>query len=197
MKEQGVSRSEQIHHPVHAVGRATGRVRQFLLRQKPNYRITMTRAAFSSFLVGLTTQYDSIFAMALGASPVQLGALNSIKGGASAVMSAPAGWLADRFGIKGFYVTGIGLTALAAAIYGIAPDWRALIPAVILISLSMRFTGTGCSVLCADQLANRDRATGQNMCNSIASVSLALSPLIAAALVTRFGGLTARGLRPL
>jgi len=103
----------------------------------------------------------------------------------------------DRHGVKGFYVTGIGLMAAAAVIYGIAPDWRALIPAVILISLAMRFTGTGCSVFCADQLENRDRATGQNMCNAIASVFLAFSPLIAAVLVTNFGGLGARGLRPL
>jgi len=193
----GEVRSRRIMRPIHAIARAAGRARQFLFRQKPNYRVTITRAALSSFLAGLTAQYNSIYAVALGASPVQLGALNSIQGGVGAVMSPPTGWLVDRFGVKGFYVTGIGLTGLAAAIYGLASDWRALIPAVILIALSMRFTGTGCSVLCADQLLNRDRATGQNMCNSLASVFLALSPLIAAALVTKFGGLTTEGLRPL
>jgi len=173
------------------------RARRFILRQKPSYRVTVTRAAFSSFLAGLTTQYDSIYAVALGASPVQLGALNSVKGGVSAVMSLPAGWLGDRYGIKRFYVIGIGLIALGAAIYGIAPDWRVLLAAVILISLSMRLTGTGCSVLCADQLKNDDRATGQNLCNAIASLFLAVSPMIGAVLVTRFGGLNAQGLRPL
>jgi len=197
MKEGSAARPGRIPRPIHGIGRAVGHARQFLLRQKPNYRVTVTRAAFSGFLSGLTAQYNSIYAVALGASPVQLGALNSVKGGVSAVMSPLAGWLVDRYGVKGFYVMGIGLTALAAGIYGIAPDWRALIPAVILGSLSMRFTGTGCSVLCADQLLNRDRATGQNACNSIASVFLALSPMIAAVLVTRFGGLTAQGLRPL
>ncbi len=189
--------SGAIVHPLQAIGTAAGRARQFVRRQKPNYRVTVTRAASSSFLVGLTSQYDSIYAIALGASPIQLGALNSVKGGASAAISVPTGWLVDRYGVKGFYVIGIGLMAVAAAIYGIAPDWRALIPAVMLISISMRFTGTGCSVLCADQLENRDRATGQNMCSSIASLFLALSPMIAAVLVTRFGGLTAQGLRPL
>jgi len=194
---ESAARPRGIPRSIHAIGRAAGRARQFVLRQKPNYRVTVTRAAFSSFLAGLTAQYNSIYAVALGASPVQLGALNSVKGGVSAVMSLPAGWLVDRYGVKGFYVMGIGLAALAAAIYGVALDWRALIPAVTVVSLSMRFTGTGCSVLCADQLSNRDRATGQNMCASIASVFLALSPMIAAVLVTRFGGLTAQGLRPL
>jgi len=197
MREPNAARARRIPQPIHAIGRAADGARQFVLRQKPNYRVTVTRAAFTSFLAGLTAQYNSIYAVALGASPVQLGALNSIQGGTGALMSPPAGWLVDRYGVKGFYVMGIGLTALAAGIYGIAPDWRALIPAVILGSLSMRFTGTGCSVLCADQLLNRDRATGQNMCNSIASVFLALSPMIAAVLVTRFGGLNAQGLRPL
>ena len=187
----------QSPRAIRAIGRAVGRAKQFVLRQKPNYRVTVTRAALSNFLAGLTAQYNSIYAMALGASPVQIGALNSIKGGASAVMALPTGWFVDRYGVKVFYVVGILLTAFAAAVYGVAPDWRALIPAAILISFGMRFTGTGCSVLCADQLENRDRATGQNMCNSIGSVFLAFSPMIAAVLVTRFGGLRARGLRPL
>ena len=196
MEKSSSSPNEGIFYPIRAIRRGLGKARQFIRRQKPNYRITVTRAALSSFLAGLTSQYDSIYAVALGASPIQLGALNSIKGGASAVMSAPTGWLVDRYGVKGFYVMGIGLAAVAAGLYGLAPDWRALIPAVILISLSMRFTGTGCSVLCADQLENRDRATGQNMCSAIGSVFLALSPMIAAVLVTRFGGLAAQGLRP-
>ena len=197
MKERSAVRRGRFPRPMHAIGMAAGRARQFVLRQKPNYRVTVTRAALSSFLAGLTAQYNSIYAVALGASPIQLGALNSVKGGVSAIMSAPTGWLVDRYGVKAFYVVGIGLTALAAMTYGIAPDWRALIPAVMLISLGMRFTGTGCSVLCADQLENRDRATGQNMCNSIASVFLAASPMIAAVLVTRLGGLTAQALRRL
>ena len=197
MEEGRVIPNRKIPHPIHAIGGLLSRARQFVLRQKPNYRVTVTRAAFSSFLVGLTSQYNSIYAVALGATPIQLGALNSVKGAVSAVMSPLVGWLVDRHGVKRFYVMGIGLMAVAVAIYGIAPDWRALIPAVMLISLSMRFTGTGCSVLCADQLENRDRATGQNMCNAIASLFLALSPMIGAVLVTRFGGLTAQGLRPL
>lgn len=197
MQEGDVEAAGRMSRLVQAIGKAVGRARQFVLRQKPSYRVTVTRAAFSSFLAGLTAQYDSIYAVALGASPVQLGVLNSVKGGVSAVMSLPAGWLGDRYGIKRFYVIGIGLMALAAAIYGIASDWRVLLAAVTLISLSLRLTGTGCSVLCADQLKNHDRATGQNLCNAVASLFLAISPMIGAVLVTRFGGLNAQGLRPL
>jgi len=182
---------------VRTIVTTVSRARHFVIRQKPNYRVTVTRAAVSSLLAGLTAQYDSIYAVLLGASPLQLGLLNSIKGGVSAAMSPPAGWLVDRYGVKRFYVLGIALMAVAVGIYGIAPDWRVLIPAMILMSFSMRFTGTGCSVLCADQLENRDRATGQNACNATASLALVLSPLIAAALVTKWGGLSPQSLRPL
>ncbi len=197
MEKNRPLQTEGIFRPIHTIEKGLGKAKQFIRRQKPNYRVTVTRAALSNFLVGLTSQYNSIYAVALGASPIQFGALNSVKWGANAGLSLPTGWLVDRYGVKSFYVTGIGLMALAMAIYGIAPDWRILLPAVMLIALSMRFTGTGCSVLCADQLKNRDRATGQNLCNSIGSVLLALSPMLAAVLVTKCGGLTVQGLRPL
>jgi len=122
MGERSLARPRGIPRSIDVIGRALGRASQFVRRQKPNYRVTATRAASSSFLVGLTSQYDSIYAIALGASPIQLGALNSVKGGASAIMSAPTGWLVDRYGVKGFYVAGIALVAVAAAIYGAAPD---------------------------------------------------------------------------
>ena len=90
------ARPGRASRPSHSIGTALGRARQFVLRQKPNYRVTVTRAALSSFLAGLTAQYNSIYAVVLGASPVQLDALNSTKGGASAIMSLPTGWLVDR-----------------------------------------------------------------------------------------------------
>jgi len=183
--------------PFHATGTALRGAARFVLRQKPNYRVTVTRAAASSFLAGLTSQYDSVYAVALRASPTQLGGINSTGAGVGALMSLPVGWLVDRYGLKRFYVSGIALMATAMVIYAAAPDWRWLIPAIMTISPSARFTGTGCSVLCADQLENRDRATGQNLCSSISSLFSILSPVLAAVLVTKFGGLTARGLRPL
>lgn len=62
-------RNRGVFRPIRAIGRAAGRARQFVLRQKPSYRITVTRAALSSFLAGFTAQYNSIYAVALGARP--------------------------------------------------------------------------------------------------------------------------------
>jgi MFS family permease len=85
----------------------------------------------------------------------------------------------------------------AVMTYALARDWQTIIAAAILFSVALRLTGTGCSVICADSVANKDRVTAQNLCVTIASLFSLLAPLIAAPLVTAFGGLTAQGIRPL
>ena len=169
----------------------------FVSRQKRNYRVAITRSAASSFLASLTTQYSSIYTVALGADSVTLGTINSIGSGISALISTPVGWLADRYGIKPFYLLGIGLLAGGTLIYALAPTWEVIIAAVILFSIAMRLTGTGCSVICADSVENEDRATAQNLCVTFSSIASLIAPLIAAHLVTLYGGLNAQGIRPL
>lgn len=181
----------------YTVSRAIGGAKEFIGRQKRNYRIAVTRSAASSFLANLTTQYDSIYTVALGANSVELGTISSIGNGVAALISTPVGWLVDRYGLKRFYLLGIGLLAGGALIYALAPNWQVIIAATILLSISMRLTGTGCSVICADSVRNKDRATAQNLCVTFASLLSMIAPLAAAPLVTAFGGMTAEGIRPL
>jgi MFS family permease len=107
------------------------------------------------------------------------------------------GWLVDRYGIRPFYLLAIGLLAGGTLIYALAPTWQILIAATILLSVSMRLTGTGCSVICADSVGNEDRATAQNLCVTFSSIASLIAPLLAAHLITLSGGLTAEGIRPL
>jgi len=58
----------------------------------------------------------------------------------------------DRYGFKRFHLLGMGLLAGGALIYGLAPSWQVIIAAIILLSISMRLIGTGCSVICADSV---------------------------------------------
>jgi len=180
-----------------ALGRTARRVTGFLGRQKHNYRVAVVRSSANSFLANLTAQYDSIYTVALGANSVELGTVSSIGSAISALISTPVGWLVDRYGIKRFYLLGIGLLAAAALTYALAPGWQAIIVASILLSISMRLSGTGCSVICADSVKNKDRVTAQNFCVTLASLFSIVAPLIAATLVTAFGGMTAEGIRPL
>ena len=182
---------------MYTVGRLIGAFRDFVRRQKRNYRVGVGRAAANSSLVGLTGQYNAIYAVGLGADPVQLGSLSSVGSAISALISAPVGWLMDRYGIKRFYLVGIVLSAAGGLLYALAHDWRILVATAILASISARLSSTGCSVICADSVQNKDRVTAQNVCGTLASIASMISPLIAAYLVSLFGGMTVEGIRPL
>jgi MFS family permease len=176
---------------------AFDRVLGFVRRQKPNYQVGVTRASGTSFLTGLTSQFNAIYAVALGANSVQLGLLSTFGNAISALISIPVGWAVDRRGVRPFVLAGIGISALAAGIYALAGHWHWLIAAAILASISTRFTGSGSSVICADSVQNYDRATAQNVCGTMAAIVSMIAPLLAASLVIAFGGMTAQGIRPL
>ena len=180
-----------------AANKAIKRAIGFIGRQKYNYRVSITRSAANNFLLNLTSQYDSIYTVELGANSVELGTINSIGNGISALISTPIGWLMDRYGLKQLYLVGMALMAGSALVYGLAGSWQTIIAAIILFSISTSFIGTGCSVICADSVQNKDRATAQNICVTIASLLGMLAPLVAARLVTTFGGLNVDGIRPL
>jgi len=182
---------------MHMVSTAIRAFRDFMRRQKHNYRVGMGRAAANNFLVSLTGQYNAIYTAALGADSVQLGSLSSVGSAISALISAPVGWLMDRHGIKRLYLLAIALSAGGVLLYALAHDWRILVAAAILASISARLSSTGCSVVCADSVQNRDRVTAQNVCGTLGSIVAMLSPLIAAYLVAVFGGMTVEGIRPL
>jgi len=177
-------------------GVVTG-ARGFMARQKSNYRVAVGRQAMSSFLTNLTAQYSSIYVTGLGASAVQLGGISSIASGFGALLSLPVGWLVDRYSLRKIYTMGVFLTAFGALLYGIAPTWHFIILASLAMVPASQFLGAGCSVVCRDSVANKDRLTAQNTCVTLASLSGLFAPMIAAALVAQAGGLTTEGIRPL
>ncbi|MEA3344733.1 MAG: MFS transporter [Chloroflexota bacterium] len=179
------------------VNRAILGAKEFIARQKHNYRVGVTRSAANSFLINLTSQYSSIYTTELGANSVQLGTVNAIGRGVNALVSTPVGWLIDRYGLKRLYLLGMMLRMGGVLVYALAPDWRFLVIGTVLFYISMRLTGTGCSVICADSVENRDRVTAQNLCVTLSSIVSLIAPLIAAHLITLFGGLNAQGIRPL
>jgi MFS family permease len=182
---------------VNTVGKVTGRIRDFIYRQKHNYRVGAARLSANKFLVGLTSQYSAIYTVGLGADSVQLGSLSSVGGAISALISAPVGWLMDRHGIKRFFLLSVVLTAGGSLLYALANDWRFLIAAAILASIATSLSNTGCRVICADSVQSKDRVTAQNVCSTLASIASMISPLVSAYLVTVFGGITVEGIRPL
>jgi MFS family permease len=169
----------------------------FVSRQQKPFKINLVRSTIQNFSSSLSQQYQSIYTVALGATPLQLGMVNSIGGIASAIVSTPMGWLTGKYGIRKMYLAATPLWILSALMFAWAQDWVTVIPALFLATLSTRMTLTACSMVCGSYLKSEDRATGMQFCDTISAMPRLFAPMIAAFLISSFGGLNANGIRPL
>lgn len=164
-------------------------------RQKRNWRIVVTRQVFNRFFNELTLQYANIYITLLGASPVQLGAVNSAWGVARSLISLPLGIIRDRFNIRKIYLFGVGLLTFVPLLYALAPTWEIVAFAILLSGLGM-IIGS-CVIICDLSLPPRDRATGKALCEGTGAAPTIIAPTIAAILITVFGGISIGSVRNL
>ena len=157
----------------------------------------LARRTLHGLATGLTTQYSSLYATLLGANPVQLGSLQSAGNAVGALAALPAGWFIDYYSLKNVFLLGTALLAASGLLYFAAPDWTWLYAAIIIYYLGSRITCTACTVTCAAALPNEGRATGRGLCRTLASPVAIATPLLAAWLISRFGGISVEGIRPL
>jgi MFS family permease len=170
---------------------------QFAQRQTHDFKIMLVRRTLHGLATGLTTQYSSLYATLLGANPVQLGSLQSVGNAVGALAALPAGWFIDYYSLKNVFLLGTVLLAASRLLYLAAPDWTWLYAAIIIYYLGSRITCTACTVTCAAELPNEGRATGRGLCRTLASPVAIATPLLAAWLISRFGGISVEGIRPL
>ena len=164
-------------------------------RQQRNWRTVVVRQVFNRFFNQLTLQYSNIYIRELGASPVELGAVNSASGLGSTLISLPLGYVQDRYSVRKIYLLGVSLLTLVPLLYAVAYRWEFIVPAILISGLGMRLGS--CVVICDLSLPNEDRATGKAMCEGIGALPTLFAPAIAAVLITWFGGMNAEGIRPL
>ena len=169
----------------------------FAKRQTHDLKLMLLRRASHGLASGLTAQYNSIYAALLGADPVQLGSLQSAGNAIGALASIPTGWFIDYYSLKKVFLLGTALLVGSRLLYFVAPHWAWLYAGIILYYLGMRMTCTSCTVTCATELSNEERATGRGLCRTLSSVVGIATPLLAAWIISLFGGISARGIRPL
>lgn len=170
---------------------------KFIERQPKPFKVNMIRASAGAFLDNLTKQYRSVYILRLGATPFQLGIVTSIAGIAGTAIALPTGWLADKHGIRKMFLIAVPAIALGSLLFALALDWIATIPAMLLAMLGFQLLGIACPMVCGSYLKNEERATGKQLCDTISAISTLIAPMVAAILITRFGGLEAEGIRPL
>ncbi len=170
-------------------------LREIWSRQHISWRTVVTRQVFNRFFNQMTMQYSNIYIRELGASPVELGTVNSASGLGSTVISLPLGYLQDRHSVRKIYLAGVALLTLVPLLYAVAYRWEFIVPAILISGLGMRLGS--CVVICDLSLPNEDRATGKALCEGIGALPTLFAPTLAAILVTWFGGINAEGIRPL
>jgi len=197
MKDQGKSERGARSRIVELRKRFYEATVGFISTLTPNFKVMLIRRAIHGISMNLANQYDSIYATILGANPVQVGSLRSVGNMFAALMALPAGWLIDNRSLKKVFIVGTVVMALAALMYFIAPHWVYLYTALILFMVGTRVICTACTVTCANELNNEQRATGRGFCRTISSAVMLVTPMLAAWIVSVSGGLTREGLRPL
>jgi len=173
-------------------------VLHFINRQQRDWKVTVGRTSLDKLAYQMIFPYLSIYIVALGASATQLGMVNSIGMICAGVASPLVGWFIDRTGPKKIYLTGIGFMAISYLMYSLASGWMITIFAMIAYWLGQSISTQSCATVCGNCLQNQDRATGMTICETVAAGLLGMvGPMLAAWLVTSFGGVSVDGIRPL
>ena len=145
----------------------------------------------------LTLNYNQLYAVALGANPVELGSLNSVGSVISSAVSVPAGWLIDKYGVKSMLVTGLVLCALVSVLYGCATSWLTLLPAVMLVQLGVKLIMPLADIIFVSTTRVENRARLMGLSRTVWAIPSLLMPMVAAIIVSLYGGITIQGIRPL
>lgn len=144
----------------------------------------------------ITNQYKQLYAKGLGATAVELGVLNSIGSAVSSTFSLPLGWVAEKYGVKKVMLFSLVCAFISATIYALAGNWLILIPAVILAGFSVRMMPLT-DIIFITSSKPTQRATVMSFSRVIWGVLNIFAPMIAAVIVTTFGGINVEGIRPL
>ncbi len=164
----------------------------FLKRQQRDWKVTVARMSLDKFAYQMLFPYLSIYIIALGATATRLGIVNSIGMMVAGLISPFTGWFIDRSGPKRVYLVGIGLLAVSYLTYALAHSWVLVIMAMVAYWLGSSVSTHSCATVCGNCLANEERATGMNICETVAAGVLGMAaPLLGAWLVTAFGGVNA------
>lgn len=170
----------------------------FMRRQDRDWKVTMARTSVDKFAYQMLFPYLSIYIVSLGATGSQLGLVNSIGMIAAGVFSLLVGWIIDRTGPKKIYLLGIVMLGASYLIYATAAGWRITVVAMLFYWLGDTVSKQSCATVCGNCLKNQDRATGMTICETVAAGVLGMAgPMLAAWLVTSFGGVRTESIRPL
>jgi MFS family permease len=158
-------------------------------------KVTIASAGIYTWNQRLSQQYSQLYARDLGADPVELGLLSSIGSVVSLIVSYPVGLVTERFSLKKIMLMGFAFACIAIIIRALAGNWWILIPAIILGSM-IRINALT-DIIFINYTKPEQTGTVMGFSRTIWAIPSVFAPMIAAVIVTTFGGITAQGIRPL
>ena len=164
-------------------------------RQRKNWRLLSLRSIFNRFLQNLTVGYTSIYINQLGASSLQLGYISSIATIGETLISAPLGWLQDKYSLRKIFLLGTVVPLVVSFLFASATNLTYIVPAMILASVS--FHVASCLTICDVSVRDEDRSTCKGICDGSFGIPSLFAPTVAAIIIGYFGGISVRGIRPL
>ncbi len=169
----------------------------YLRKQSRNFKTLLLRDALASFSGSVTEAYQNLYLRVLGASITEVGMVRSLSSIVDAITSLPAGMLTDRYNLKKLILFGLFVGLGPSILFVMANDWRMVIAATIGGVIAARLSLPALQVSFIDCMKDSERATGIGFFATVRSIVSAVAPIIAAFVVTYFGGITANGIRSL
>lgn len=161
-------------------------LRDALPFMKGNMLVLTLTGVLGMFARSMAFPYASLYILALGGDPTQIGQINSLAPLAGLLVFPIAGYVADHAGrVKLIGIAGF-LSGLAYLIYVFAADWRVLALGALLQGfMVVQFPPT--SAIIADSLDPRNRGKGIATMNTISGAPAMLAPYVAGALLNAWG----------
>jgi MFS family permease len=169
----------------------------FFRRQHRNYKTLNVRTTLGSFLGNLTQPYNRVYAMELGASPVELGYLSAVGSAFAAAIALPGGLLADRCGRKKLYLIGSALGLLTPVCYLLARSWVWIVPAFVFSSTMIALRESAYQAMYAGSVRSEDRGTAFGIGSMLTSIPVILAPIAAVWIMGNPSRITPSAIRPL
>ena len=150
----------------------------FLHRQDSPFKVNILKNLAKNMAVNLTYQYQPIYIVSLGATPLVLGYINSLSGAVNSLLAIPTGVLADRVGIKKVLLLTLGISIISSMIFGIANTWEIAAVALILSAVAFILERTVCPMICGSTLRTDERITGMGICDTGSFFPQLIAPII-------------------
>ena len=147
--------------------------------------LTVTQV-LGMFCRSMVFPYASLYILALGGEPAQIGLINSLRPLAGLIMFPIAGYIADRASRVKLIALGGYLSGAILLLYVFAPSWEAIALAGLLQGFVV-FQFPPTSAIIADSLLPRDRGKGIATMNTISGALAMFSPFLAGALLDSYG----------